>query len=172
MKNSFVVVCFLFCLAAHVARAEVGERHFEKAGAFSFQAPKGWQFRELPGVKYQFAFGPASHSFSPNINVVDEVYSGSLKSYVDQNKNALIKLFEQFTLIRQDNFVTTNGTRGERLVTTSVQHKNLLRQIFYFLPGANGKYFVITCSALAAGGEALDSVFEESIRTFDIIKSN
>lgn len=121
-------------------------------------------------MKYQFAFGPVSNSFSPNINVVDEVYSGPLKGYVDANKNTLNKIFVQFTLIKRDAFVTTNGLRGERMVTTSLQQKNLLRQTFYFLPGVNGKYFVVTCSALAAKGETLDSVFEESIKTFEIVK--
>ena len=170
MRNSIIVACFLFCFTSYAVHAEVGNRHSEQAGGFSLQAPKGWQFRELPGMKYQFAVGPASNSFSPNINVVDEVYEGSLKSYVDTNENAVNRIFEQFTLIKRDDFVTTRGIRGERLVTTSLQQKNLLRQTFYFLPGANGKYFVVTCSALAAGGEALDPVFEESIITFDITK--
>ena len=170
MKRSFVTVTFLFCLTAYGAYAEVGDRHSEQAGGFSLRAPKGWQFREFPGMKYQFAIGPASKSFSPNINVVDEVYGGTLRSYVDANKESLNKIFVLVTLIKRDAFVTTSGTRGERMVTTSLQQKYLLRQTFYFLPGVNGKYFVVTCSALAAGGEALDSVFEESIKTFEIIK--
>jgi hypothetical protein len=56
------------------------------------------------------------------------------------------------------------------MVTTSLQQKRLLRQTFYFFPGINGKYLVVTCSVPAAGGEALDSVFEESIKTFEINK--
>lgn len=169
MRRLFVTVFFLI-VTANVAHAEVGDRHFEQAGAFSLQAPKGWQFREFPGMKYQLAFGPAKNSFSPNINIVDEAYGGTLKSYVDASKNTLTKMFVQFTLIKRDAFVTTNGLRGERMVTTALQQKSLLRQTFYFLPGVNGKYFVVTCSTLAAGGETLDSVFEESIKTFEIIK--
>jgi len=170
MKRLFIAVCFLFCITAYTAHAELGDRHSEKAGGFSLQAPKGWQFREFPGMKYQIAFGPASNSFSPNINFVDEAYDGPLKGYVDANQNALNKMFVQFKLIKRDTFVTTRGLRGERLITTSLQQKNLLRQIFYFISGVNGKYLVVTCSALAAGGEALDSAFEESIKSFDIIK--
>lgn len=169
MKRLFITVCF-FILTTYVAYAEVGDRHYEQTGGFSLRAPKGWQFREFPGMKYQFAFDPASNYFKPNINVIDEAYGGSLKSYVDANKNTLFKMFEQFTLIKRDLFVTTRGLQGERMVTTSLQQKNLLRQTFYFLPGVNGKYFVVTCSTLAAGGEAFDSVFEESIKTFEIIK--
>jgi hypothetical protein len=81
-------------------------------------------------------------------------------------------MLPQFTLINRDAFVTTSGIRGERMVTTSLQQNNLLRQTFYFLPGAAGKYYVVTCSALAAGGDALDPVFEESIKTFETQSNN
>lgn len=141
----------------------------EQAVAFSMQAPKGWLFREFPGMKYQIAYGPVVNAFSPNINVVDEAYDGSLSSYVDANIKSLEKLFEKFTLIKRDTFVTISGIRGERMITTSLQMKNMLRQTFYIFPGSKGKYFVVTCSALAAGGELLDSLFEESIRSFRLI---
>lgn len=169
MKKLLFAICF-FCLAAYSAYAEVGDRHVEQAGGFSLQAPKGWQFREFPGLKYQIAFGPAANAFSPNINVVDEAYDGPLKNYVDENVKNLKKIFDQFKLIRRDAFVTASGLKGERMVTTAHQQKSLLRQTYYFLPGANGKYFVVTCSALAAGGEMLDPVFEESLKTFELIR--
>ncbi len=170
MKSSVVVACLLFCLAPFGVHAGVGDRHFEKAGGFSLQAPQGWQFRDFPGMKYQVVLGPASNSFSPNINVVDEAYRGHLKSYVDANLDSINKMFVEFRLIKRGAFVTTSGVKGERMVTTSLHNRNRLRQTFYFLPGAHGKYFVVTCSALAAGGEALDAVFEESLKTFEIIK--
>ena len=121
-------------------------------------------------MKYQIAFGPAKNSISPNINIVDEAYEGALKGYVDVNLENLRKIFVQFTLIKRDRFVTTKGLSGERMVTTSLQQNSLLRQSFYFFPGTNGKFLVVTCSASAKGGEALDSVFEESIKTIEINK--
>ena len=159
-----------FALLAFPVLAELGESHVEKAGGYSLQAPKGWEFREFPGMKYQIAFGPASNSFSPNINVVDEAYDGSLNSYVDANAKSVEPVFEQYSLIRREAFATKSGLKGERLVTTSLQYKNKLRQTFYILPGRKGKYFVVTCSALAAGGESLDAPFEESMRSFELIK--
>jgi hypothetical protein len=170
MKILFIVACFLFCYTANAAHAKLGDRHYEKAGGFSLQAPKGWQFHEQPGTKYQTAFGPPSNSFWPNIFILDEAYQGTLKGLVDANQTLLPKMFKQFTINKRDTFVTARGLRGERLVTTSLQQKILLRQILYIIPGVNGKYFVVNCTALAAGGEALDSVCEESIKTFDLIK--
>lgn len=170
MKKWLFIVAGFFCLFAYAAYAEVGERHMEQAGGFSLQAPKGWQFREFPGMKYQISVGPAKNEFSPSINVVDEAYEGPLKSYVDANVKTLEKIFVQFKLIKRGPFVTTSGVKGERVVTTSLQQKNLLRQTFYFMPGVNGKQFVVTCSTLAKGGESLDSVFEESLKTFQVVK--
>jgi hypothetical protein len=159
-----------FVLLAVPVHAALGDRHVEQAGGFSLQAPKGWQFRDFPGMKYQIAFGPASNSFSPNINVVDEAYDGSLKSYVDGNEQSVKKLFEQYKRIKREAFTTKSGLKGERLVTTSVQQKNKLRQSFYFFPAGKGRYFVVTCSAHAAGGESLDAIFEESLRSFELVR--
>lgn len=169
MKKSLFAICFFF-LVVNAVHAGVGDKHVEQAGGYSLKAPQGWQFREFPGLKYQIAFGPAAKSFSPNINVVDEAYGGSLKSYVNANLQNLEKMFVQFKLIKRTDFITTGGLSGEKLLTTSLQGKVLLRQTFYFLPGIKGKYFVVTCSSLAEGGESYDAAFEESMKTFELIK--
>jgi len=169
MKKLLLVIVF-FCFATDAAYAEVGARHIEQAGSFSLQAPKGWQFREFPGMKFQIALGPAANSFSPNINIVDEAYGGALKNYVDENVKSLEKMFVQFTLVKREAFVTTSGVKGERMITTSLQQKSLVRQTFYFFPGPKGRYLVVTCSTLAERGAALDSMFEESLRTFELAK--
>ncbi len=163
--SAHLVICF-FCFLCCAAHADVGDRHVERAGGFALRAPKGWQFREFPGLKYQVAFGPPKDSFSPNINVVDEAYSGSLKNYVDLNIETLKRVFVQFKLIEREAFVTTSGWRGEKVVTTSLQQRNLLRQTFYFFRGPKGKYLVVTCTTLAKGGQAFDRPFEESLKTF------
>lgn len=164
-----LLLAILFALvAAHAVHAELGERHTEQAGGFSLRAPHGWQFREFPGLKYQIVFGPATDSFAPNINVVDEAFAGSLESYVEANMVALHRSFEDFILIRREAFMTTSGLKGVKLITTSKQHKALIRQTFFILPGSGGKYIVVTCSALAQRGESLDAVFDESVRTFEL----
>ena len=167
--SAHLLICFL-CFLCCVAYADVGDRHVERAGGFALRAPKGWQFREFPGQKYQIVFGPPRGSFRSNINVVDEAYSGSLKSYVDLNIENVKRVFDQFKLIKREAFVTTSGLQGEKVVTTSRQYKNLLRQTFYFFRGPQGKYLVVTCSTLAKGGEAFDRLFEESLKTFELLK--
>ncbi len=52
------------------------------------------------------------------------------------------------------------------MVIQSDQNGTLLRQAFYFFAGTGDNKFVVTCSALASGGEEIDEVFEASLKTF------
>ncbi len=166
--RTLLFAAFSFFVAVFAAHAEVGDRHVEPAGSYALRAPKGWQFREFPGLKYQIAF-TAARGFSPNINVVDEAYGGSLKSYVDENTKTLKQIFAGFTLIKRAPFATASGMKGEKMVTVSQQQNSRLRQLFYFFAGRNGKYFVVTCSNLADQGDALDAAFDESMKTFELV---
>jgi hypothetical protein len=169
MKINIFCICFLLSIFSHAA---VGDRHIEQSGGFSFQAPTEWVFRDFPGMKYQIAFGPATNSFSPNMNVVDEVFDGSLNDYVKENEKAIEKMFDQYKLIKKSDFKTSKGLKGKKMITTSIQQKNVVRQIFYFFPGSHEKYFVVTCSTLAQDGDLLDSVFDESMQSFELLPTN
>jgi len=146
--------------------ADVGKRHNETAGGFSFCPPQGWTVRNLPGLKYSIVAGPASKGFAPNINVVDETAGMSLTAYVDANKKMLSKAFKSYKELGKREFKTTSGLKGTRLVIQSDQNGTLLRQAFYFFAGTGDNKFVVTCSALASGGEEIDEVFEASLKTF------
>lgn len=170
MKRSLSVLA-VFCLVfAYAAYAAVGERHVEKAGGFSVQAPKGWEFREFQGSKYKVAFGPVKDGFTSNINFVDEAYKGSLKSYVDLNIQSLKKVLPRFKLIKRQDFATASGLKGEKLATSSFQQEMPLRQLFYFFPGPQGKNFIVVGTAPGADNASLDPLFDESARTFALTK--
>ena len=164
MKYFLVGLTMAISCAVH---AEVGSRHTERAGGFSLCAPKGWIFKEFPGMKYQIAFGPVTSEFSSNINVVDEAFKGALKDYVDANLATLEKMMQDFRLIRRESLKTRGGVKMEKLIISCTQKKYSLRQVFYFLPGPRGRQFVITCSTVSDNGEQLDPIFEESVRTFE-----
>lgn len=163
-------ICLLFLLFNISAYSEVGDRHFEMDGGFSFCAPEGWKFKDFPGMKFQIAFGPKSDSFSPNMNIVDEANKASLDSYAEESIRALKTAFQQFKLIKREKFLTDSKIPGEKIITNSLQRNKLLRQTFYIFLGSKGKFLVFTCSCLAENGEKLDTVFEESLKTFDYIK--
>jgi hypothetical protein len=153
---------------AHKGSAEQGEearRHTETTGGFSFVPPSGWDTRAFPGLKFKIAVGPAAGGFAPNINVVDESAGVSLEAYVKGNLATMPQLLKQFRLVKQDSFKTAAGMAGMRVITENQQEDKLLRQTFYFFSKGDTK-FVVTCSALAEGGERLDPVFEASMKTF------
>jgi hypothetical protein len=170
VMKQLAAACIVFCLTVYTAHAAVGDRYTEQAGGFSFQVPKGWTFREHPSLQYKIIAGPTANAFTPTIVVVDGGHDGSLKSFVDATKNSLEKKFQQFKIIKRDAFVTASGVKGEKMITTVVKKDILFRQTYYFLPGKKGKFYSLTGSVLAAGGEAFDAVFDESIKTFELIK--
>jgi len=121
-------------------------------------------------MKFKAMIGPSAAGFAPNICTVDELFSGSLDAYVKGNLAAFQEASRKFPsrkfhLAQPDDFKTTAGEQGARLVTESENQGRLLRQTFYFF-GKRDTKFVITCSTLAEGGDKLDSVFETSIKTF------
>src|SRR5262245_10093979 len=124
---------------------------------FSLDPPAGWSKQEVPGLKYPVWAGPAADGFAPNINVVDEAFSGSLEEYTEGNLRTVARVFEGFRLLGKEPFETNSGLKGMRATVENVQQGRRLRQTFYFF-GDGSKYYVVTCSQLASG-ENLDEVF-------------
>jgi hypothetical protein len=137
----------------------------EQAGGFSYEPPKDWQLMDFAGMKYRISHGPAANGFAPNINVVEEKFSGSLSKYVDLNLDTMKKAFPDLTILKREDFQTEDGADSIRLVTENKQQGKMLRQTFYFFANSSRK-FVVTCSALADKGAALDVTFADSMRTF------
>jgi hypothetical protein len=146
-------------------QGEDSRRHAESGGRFSFIAPAGWRSQVFPGLKYKIVVGPAVAGFAPNINIVDESFTGSLDSYVEKNLANLRRVFTKFRLLKQDGFTTTDGLQGARMVVEDEQGGRMLRQSFYFFSRGETK-FVVTCSALAESGDELAPVFEATMKTF------
>ncbi|MHC4600358.1 MAG: hypothetical protein ACYS47_15280 [Planctomycetota bacterium] len=144
---------------------EPPKRLYEKDGGFSYDPPANWEIGEFPGLKYRIARGPTTMGFTANINVIDEKFSGTLVEYVDINLTNMKQVIPSLELLKREDFRTADGRPAIRTITETVQHTRRLRQTAYFFGKGKRKY-VVTCSALADGGEALDEVFESSMKTF------
>jgi len=156
----------LFTLVCVGCGGKPARQHYEKAGGFSYNPPDGWEIIEFPGIKYRISRGPMRNGFAPNINVVDETFSGTLSAYVEANLENMPKFFTiNFKVHKRGEIKTEDGEDAIFLAIENEQQRRMLRQTFYFLMSGNRKY-VVTCTALAEGGEALDSVFEKSVKTF------
>lgn len=160
----------VFILSVPVFAAGTGERHVESAGGFSYCPPKDWAVKEVPGMKFKAALGPAAGGFASNIVIVDESFSGPLSDYVKATVQALTKTFKGLKNLGQTDFKTDSGLKGVRLIVQSEQQAHLLRQTFFFLDGKDGRKLVVTCSTLAEGGARLDDTFAASMKTFALEK--
>jgi hypothetical protein len=161
------MVAVLVVLAGSACNRKPRGKHYERQGGFSYDPPSDFEIAEFPGLKYRISRGPRVDGFAPNINVIDEKFPGTLDVYVDASAANLKKLFKGLKVVSRDELRTRDGETALRLVTTAEQGTMKLRQTYYFFDGGATKY-VLTCSALADGGEAHDAMFEDSALTFRI----
>jgi hypothetical protein len=147
------------------------ERHFENTGGYSICPPKSWQFTEV-GLKYPVIIGEQQNNFTPNITFVDETVSDvSVTDYID----AVIPMYETLMadveLIHRTDFTTNSNIHGECIIMRARLNAIEVRQTMYAFLKDNKQVIVfITCTAPVGEGEAYDTIFEESVKTFDWIK--
>jgi hypothetical protein len=116
-------------------------------------------------LKYRISHGPRENEFAPNINVVDEAFSGTLATYVDANLQNMEKVFVNLKVLSREDFRTQDNEAAVKVVTENEQQGRMLRQTFFFIGSGNRKY-VVTCTALADGGAKFDAAFAGSVGTF------
>jgi hypothetical protein len=172
MRSILIVsLCVLLGQAPGLGAAdEKAARHVEKAGGFSFVPPKEWTIRDIPGMKFKGAVGPAANGFAPNIVFVDEAYSGTLADYMAATKKALGTVFKNYKELGEKKLKTDGGSEMIMLVIEREDNGKTLRQRFYFLNLSAEKKIVATCTTLAEGGDKFDDVFETSLKSYRVEK--
>jgi hypothetical protein len=163
----FLVIVFIFL--STLTFAQTGSRVYEYNGNFSFCPPLGWEVREFPGLKYKIVVGPVEDQFAVNMNFADEIFNGTLRDYINLNLAQLEKFFVIYRLVDRKTFKTNSGITGECVIINDAQQRFYSRQALYFLPIPNNKYFVVACSAPDEVFEKYQSIFDESIKTFELI---
>jgi hypothetical protein len=140
-------------------------RHIDEAGGFSFAPPDGWTARPFPGMKFKVVAGPVASGFAPNIVVTDEPFGGSVDEYVQQSLRVGPRVLKNLRVVSQDPFRTASGLQGMRVAIEHDMNGKRLRQLQYIFDRARTKY-VLTCSVLAADGDARDATFDDCMKTF------
>ncbi len=161
-----VLVGVLIALAS-VAVAQSGQRVLEKTGGFSYTLSTGWKVRSVPGLKYQIAYAQPSNNFAPNMNFVDEAYTGSLADYVRLNKESIVKAKVKYVFGAEKAFTTDHVGQVVKLETKTEQQGRKLSQIFYFLEGKTRK-FVATCSRLIDQPATTDAGCDAIVKSFNL----
>ena len=148
-------------------QAELGQRYTETTGGFSYIPPTGWVIVEFPGSTFKITHGAAANNFAPNINFVDEAYSGSLDSYVDASVSSITQTFPDAIVLGLEELTTNNGQRCLKVSIENTQSGIKLFQVSYFFD-AGAKKIVAIYSRLADSGQENDVLADQSMKTFRI----
>jgi len=145
---------------------ETGMRYTETSGGYSIFIPKDWNAIDF-GLKYKTIHGPTENDFSINLIFEDKNFKGKINEVIDTNIEIWKKLFLEFELIQQNEFVTLKNLKCEKLITKSLQNKLHVRQLCYFLYGNNKKLMIITCTNLIENKNIDDEIIDKIINTFE-----
>lgn len=165
-----VTLCLLVLIVNGCSQQSARPGYSPPGGEFSFVPPENWAMREMPGFKYQFAFGPMTNNFTPNINFVDQNVPTNIDEFVAGNLGALQQMAaaekRSLKIVTQGEFTTDSNRSGTRVITETAYEGNPVRQLFYFFQGKGEIKFVITCTVPSEGGEGFDKICDSSIKTF------
>lgn len=151
------------------------KRHAEPKGGFSFCPPEGWTIKEDPNLKYKLMFGPRSDGFTPNLTV-------SELANMPLSVKEMVALFrtqspEQMTKgigaseigpLNESDFITTSKQAGIKLAFQSVTDGTRHRHTLYFFAGKGDNKLLVTFTALETQAQVLDSVFDRSMKTWQM----
>ena len=160
-----LIVLLIFVINCNFVFADTGERYHEPAGNFSICPPLNWLIMEYPGLKYRIFITEQLSGFSPNMNFVDEKYTGSMSQYIELSLANLKVVFPDILLIRNETFTANNGTRGAKLTVNNESFGYFLRLFIYIFP-YGGTMYVITCSVTDNAYLQFEPLFDESAKTF------
>ena len=167
MKKSFLAIVFL--ISCSTVYAQVGSRYFEYTGNYSICPPINWIVQEVPGYKYKFFFGAEENGFTPNMNVMDENYAGSLSEYVDLSILSFKQMFPDAISSAKEYFETDKGLIGFKIVT-AYSYNAIKLTVAQYCFSNNDQKIIVTC---AAPGSYLNAYFKNlydlSARTFQLI---
>ena len=121
--TGFLVFTLLFSLPMIGSAEELG-------GGYSVNPPDGWIVSEFPGSPYKGLFGKRANNFTPNINIQEENYNGTMDKYIQLNMVQLEKLMRA-EKVKQSPFSAKNSS-GVKLIIHSEFNDLELTQTFYF----------------------------------------
>ena len=173
IKKASVALVFVLSFALAAFAQETCNKVVEKIGGFSYCAPLNWDTLKTEKEKYTIVFGEKVNGMTPNINIKDEVVKMPLADYVElSTKNVLDSTKElkvsSLKVESQSDFASAS-MRGFKVVFVSVYNGITVRSIQYLFSGKGDRKYVVTATALNSDKDVLDSVFDKSMKTFQLI---
>jgi len=141
-----------------------GKLHEEAAG-FSVDPPDGWVIGEKPKKGLRGASAPAGTPGNSDLDITEEKHTGTTAEYATKTIAGLQKIFEGTTVVKNEAFTTDSGVTGTKFVVAMDVIGQKLRQSWYVFP-KTGSVIACTFNTQQEGGEAMDAVFDKSMKTF------
>ncbi len=158
-RLSFLVFCVLLSFPMVCFAEELG-------GGYSLVPSENWIIKSPPASKYKVVLTDPADNFAPNINVVEEEFSGSMEDYIRLSMETLVKMM-MAKKISESSFSSKNAD-GVRLVTHTQMNALKLRQVFYFFENSQGQKVVVTASTSRDSGDKFDAAFDKMLHSFRV----
>jgi hypothetical protein len=152
-----------------VSAHKLGEVYTSKENGYSYRIPEKWENKPGPQPGMTMFVAPPDSKLNSNMVTTVETYEGSLADYVDANKKALSSSVPDAKVSNDAEFATDAKVAAHKTKLQNKMNNVELVQTMYFFEGAGGRKIIVTCTAPANLAGDLESVFDDSMKTFALV---
>jgi hypothetical protein len=138
----------------------------ELGGGYSLNPPENWTVKRFPGATYKIVITQPVNNFLPNINLVEDEFSGSMDKYVASSLEILQQSYNA-KKVKEASFSADNAD-GVKLTVDTEINGTKLRQIFYFFQNSVGQKVVVRATSGRRSASALEIEFDSILHTFHV----
>lgn len=138
----------------------------ELGGGYSLNPPENWTVKKFPGAAYKIVITQPVNNFSPNINLVDEEFCGSIEEYVAESFEILQQGYNAKKI--SETLFSADNADGIKLTADTEINGKKVRQIFYFFQNSLGQKVVVRASSGRRSASALEKEFDSILHTFRV----
>lgn len=135
-------------------------------GGYTLILSENWSVKRFPGTTYKILITQSINNFFPNINLVEDEFSGSMDKYVASSLEILQQGYNA-RKVREASFSADNADGVKLTVDTEINGKKL-RQIFYFFQNSVGQKVVVRATSGRRSASALEEEFDAILKTFRV----
>ncbi|CAN5431891.1 hypothetical protein BH20VER3_BH20VER3_13720 [soil metagenome] len=145
---------------------ELGETYTSVQNGYSFRIPKGWQTKARPQPGMTMISAPQDSGLSSNMVTTVQPSDGSLRDYVELNKEELRKSVPDAKVLSDNAFVTDARVTAQKVKLQNKINDIDLAQTMYFFDGPNRRKVIVTCTAPQKYGAQIESLCDDCMKTF------
>jgi len=146
---------------------KAARKHYETSGRFSYDPPAGWNRVPTSGAPNAVYAGDPWSGFAPTVTTFISRSPESLAEFADMNVGDLASNRPDMGLVSREEFETSDGQAGIKLVVNATRDDFSIRLTHYLL-SSGSKKFVMTCGTHIDTAEKLAPIFDKCAASFRI----